>query len=304
MSFKASAPGSLMLLGEYAVLYGKPAIVCAVDKRINVILTPRADQRIMIKSAQLGEYETDLLTLKIEKPFHFVLSALKHFQTKCRRGCDIEIHAEFSDKIGFGSSAAVTVATLAALVTWLELRVTPMDLLRHARNVIRGVQGMGSGADAAASIYGGMVAYQQQPLVVEKFTVTYPLTVLYSGFKTPTVEAIEQVQARFATQRALFRYLMASIGQCAIDGAAQLRKAAWQSFGDIMKIQQGLMEALGVNVPELQACVSQLQANPAILGAKISGSGFGDCAVGLGRAEIPSAMHVAMTTQGVHCEKI
>ncbi len=34
MRLKASAPGSLMLLGEYGVLYGKHALVCAIDKRI------------------------------------------------------------------------------------------------------------------------------------------------------------------------------------------------------------------------------------------------------------------------------
>lgn len=293
-----------MLLGEYAVLYGKLAVVCAVDKRITVSLTPRTDQRVIIESATLGHYETDLLALKIEKPFHFVLAALKHFQTKCRRGCNITITAEFSDQIGFGSSAAVTVATIAALVSWLEMRVTPIDLLRHARNVIRSVQGVGSGADAAASVYGGIVAYQQQPLIAEKFSLTHPLTVLYSGFKTPTVEAIQRVQDRFTTQKALFRHLMSSIGQCAAEGAALLRKENWQAFGDIMKVQQGLMEALGVNVPELQACLSKLQASPTIMGAKISGSGFGDCAIGLGYYETHQGIEVAMTTQGVQCEKI
>lgn len=303
MSFKASAPGSLMLLGEYAVLYGKPAVVCAVDKRMIVTLTPRADQRVIIESA-LGTYETDLLSLKIEKPFHFVLATLKHFQTKYKRGCDINVTAEFSDKIGFGSSAAVTVATLATLVSWLEMRMTPIDMLHHARNIIRSVQGVGSGADAAASIYGGIVSYQQQPIQAEKFSLDYPLTVLYAGFKTPTVEAIQRVQDRFATQKTLFRHLMNSIGQCAVEGATQLRKENWQAFGDIMKVQQGLMDALGVNVPELQACVSQLQANPSILGAKISGSGFGDCAVGLGHGEIANSLEVSMTTQGVQCEKI
>src|SRR5690348_13669022 len=140
MQFKASAPGSLMLLGEYAVLYGKHAIVCAVDKRISVTLTPRGDDRIEIKSP-LGFYATDLYQLKVEKPFHFVLGVLKHYQAKMKRGCDIEIVSEFSDKVGLGSSAAVTVATIAALVTWLNIRVSPFDLMRQARTVVRQVQG-------------------------------------------------------------------------------------------------------------------------------------------------------------------
>lgn len=293
-----------MLLGEYAVLYGKPAIVCAVDKRITVTLSPRTDQRIIIDSPSLGHYETDLPTLVIEKPYQFVLGALKHFHTKYRRGFDIEVTAEFSDQIGFGSSAAVTVATLAALVSCMGMRITPIDLLRHARNVIRSVQGVGSGADAAASIYGGIVSYQQQPLFAEKFTLSHPLTVMYSGYKTPTAEAIQRVQDRFATQKLLFRHLMMGIGQCAAEGAMQLRKENWQAFGDIMKVQQGLMEALGVNVPELRTCVNELQSSPSIIGAKISGSGFGDCAVGLGHHSTNKGIEVTMTMQGVQCEEI
>ena len=52
MPFKASAPGSLMLLGEHAVLHGKPALVGALDKRITVTLTPMRHDRIEIISNQ------------------------------------------------------------------------------------------------------------------------------------------------------------------------------------------------------------------------------------------------------------
>src|SRR5690349_12767806 len=115
MLFKASAPGSLMLLGEYGVLHGTPALVCAVDKRMCVTLTPRADERIEIESTLHGTYQTELNQIKIEAPFQFVLGALQHYQSKMRRGCDIKIESEFSDKMGLGSSSAVTVATLACL---------------------------------------------------------------------------------------------------------------------------------------------------------------------------------------------
>ena len=59
MLFEASAPGSLMLMGEYAVLKGAAALCAAIDKRIYVKLTPRNDQKIMIHSA-LGEFSCDL----------------------------------------------------------------------------------------------------------------------------------------------------------------------------------------------------------------------------------------------------
>lgn len=314
MQLKASAPGSLMLLGEYAVLYGKQALVCAVNKRIHVTLTPRLDDRIEIQSDLHGTYITTLSELSIEKPFHFVLGALKQYQTRLKRGCDIVITTEFSDQVGLGSSAAVTVATLAAMVTWLNIRMSPLDLVRQGRNVVRQIQGIGSGADIAASVFGGVVGYQAQPLSAEKFSVTYPLTALYAGFKTPTVEAIQRVQTDFAPHMNLFRQLHNSIGQCAIEGIQALRKEEWNKLGQIMNIQQGLMESLGVSLPLLQNMIRNLRDQQAILGAKISGAGLGDCVIGLG--ELPThytyteeqqavqRLSVEMTLQGVHCEKI
>ncbi|MBX3709575.1 MAG: mevalonate kinase [Gammaproteobacteria bacterium] len=315
MRFKASAPGSLMLLGEYAVLYGKPALVCAIDKRITVTLTPRVDRRIEIQSSIYGHYSTELSQLQIEKPFHFALSALRYYQVKLKRGCDIDIATEFSDKIGLGSSAAVTVAMLAVIAAWLEIRVTPLDLIRQGRNVVQHVQGMGSGADVAASVYGGIVNYRAQPLKTEKIPITCPLTVLYAGYKTPTAEVIKHVQRRFSAYPVLLRDICHSVGQCAVEGVNFARKEDWIKLGDIMNIQQGMMESLGVSSSLLHDMVEDLRKQPGILGAKISGSGMGDCVIGLGG--LPDSysgvlidhvgvqrIPVMMTLEGVDCEKI
>jgi len=315
MQLKASAPGSLMLLGEYAVLYGKPALVCAVDKRIMVTLTPRNDKQIHMQSS-LGHHTTSIEELKIEKPFHFVLGALLQYQAKLKRGCDIHITAEFSDQVGFGSSAAVTVATLATLVKWLDIKMTPLDLVRQGRRVVRLIQGVGSGADIAASVYGGMVGYQAQPLVAEKFSVTHPLVAWYSGYKTPTVEAIKIVQTHFENYPNLFRQFCQSIGQCALEGIHLVRKQEWHKLGDIFNMQQGLMASLGVSTPLLHKMVETLREQEGIKGAKISGSGLGDCVIGLGVLSTISPCHsvtdqsplefipVTMTLQGLQCEKI
>lgn len=318
MPFKASAPGSLMLLGEYAVLYGKPALVCAVDKRITVTLTPRADDNIDIHSAMHGDYTTTLADLSVEPPFQFVLGALKHYQAKMRRGCRLEIVSDFSDQLGLGSSSAVTVATLAALVTWLNIRISPLELVRQGRTVVRNIQSLGSGADVAASVYGGIVAYQAQPLFAEKFSVTHPLTVWYSGFKTQTAQAVKQVQAYFAAYPHLFRTIQNNIGQCATEATQLVRKGDWKRLGEMMNIQQGAMESLGVSTPLLRNMVASLQAEPGLLGAKISGAGLGDCVIGLGEGQAVPAfvaqgseetnairrIPVEMTLQGVQCEKI
>jgi mevalonate kinase len=93
-----------------------------------------------------------------------------------------------------------------------------------------------------------------------------------------------------------------------------VQKKEWNQVGEIMKVQQGLMSALGVSMPILHNLVDTLCQQPTIWGAKISGSGMGDCVVGLGETDTmeaclalsPDVSHlpVAITTQGVKCEKV
>lgn len=310
MQLNSSAPGSLMLLGEYGVLYGKSALVCAVNQRIHVTLTPRTDDVIFIRS-HLGNHQTTLTHLTVEKPFQFVLATIKHYQGVIHHGFDLDIKSDFSHQVGLGSSAAVTVATLAVLLKWLNIKLTSNDMIRLGRNIVRDVQGVGSGADIAASVMGGMVAFHSQPLMAEKLPLLYPLTVLYSGFKTATVDAIRQVQTQFAEHAGLFKSLCNAIGECAQEGIQFARKAKWDKLGVTMDRQQGLLTALGVNLPVLQSLVDELRQGNGIIGAKISGSGLGDCVVGLGEMEslFPlkegvAPINVTMDSQGVQCEKI
>ena len=69
--------------------------------------------------------------------------------------------------------------------------------------------------------------------------------------------------------------------QQAFEAAA---RGEWETMGELMNINQGLMDALGVNNARLAELVYALREDPNILGSKISGSGLGDCVVGLGKA--------------------
>jgi mevalonate kinase len=313
MLFKASAPGSMMLMGEYAVLHDKPALVCAIDKRVEVTLTPRTDDLIRIESDRLGLYQVFLKDLAVEKPFKFISAAIKHYHAKINTGFDLKITSQFSHQVGLGSSAAVTVATLAVLIQWLKLRMGPTDLIRIARTVVREVQGgVGSGADVAASVMGGVVLFQAQPLSVEKIAMSLPLIAYYAGFKTPTPEAIARVKTRFESNQALFRHLCQAIAECVVTATAALKNQNFRLLGELMSLHQGLHHALGVNLPVLANITDALCAEPHVFGAKISGSGLGDCVIGLGKLtgdlSLPATLtgvqrlHVNVSMEGVMCE--
>lgn len=301
MLYKASAPGSLMLFGEYAVLHGQTAIACAIDKRVTVSIEPRDDKKILITS-DLGNFETVINKINVIAPFEFVLTVLKIH--KLKQGCNIRIESEFSHQMGLGSSAAVTVATLSALNAWHKKRISDKQLIKQAIKIIHHVQKRGSGTDVVASVLGGIIAYDISPLKIKKFALAPKLSVLYVGYKTPTSVALKQMKKKFKQQKKLYLQIFKTIGQCSTEVMHALRQKNWLRIGQLMNIQHGLLDALGVNKPDIQKYIDILRANPNILGAKISGSGLGDCVIGIGATiDHPNAIPVAVTLKGVTFEK-
>lgn len=281
-----SAPGSLMLLGEHAVLHGRLAVVCAINRRARVTLVPREDRKIFIRSS-LGEHDTDLETIAPHPKLKFVMAAIADYRDRLRSGFDLEFRSEFSHTVGFGSSAAVTVITHAALRCFLGDAGTPPPLAA-AIKTIRDVQGTGSGADVAASVLGGIVFYRANPIWIlgrDSEAVAHPLTAVYSGSKMPTPEVIAIVEERRRAEPERFEEIFRAMERTSLDAMKALEEPPdWPRLGRILDEGGKLMEALGVSNEILGRIVSGLRADPGILGAKISGSGLGDCAVGLGRA--------------------
>ena len=106
----ASAPGSIMITGEHAVVYGAPAIVCAIEQRIHIRVSTRTDREIHIESA-LAAHHTDLATLADHPQLRFLIAALR--QNPPASGLDIAIDSDIDPTLGLGSSAAVTAAITA-----------------------------------------------------------------------------------------------------------------------------------------------------------------------------------------------
>ncbi|MCX6997304.1 MAG: GHMP kinase [Kiritimatiellaeota bacterium] len=280
-----SAPGSLMLMGEHAVLHGQRALVAAVNRRLRVTLRCRADRQVRLRSA-LGAWNTTLDAMKIQPPFRFVLAVLRRHRGALAGGVDVDIESDFSHEVGFGSSAAVTVALLQALTVLCPAlqRRSPGWLFLEARRIIRAVQGVGSGADAAASIRGGLLLYRAAPLLIRRWDLRHPLTAVYSGAKRTTPEVIRQVQAARRRQPQLFAGLFRLMDQCVGRAWPALRRRDERAFGALLDLHQGLLDALGVSNAALAEICRRLRADPGIRGAKISGSGLGDCVVGWGRS--------------------
>jgi len=282
---KVSAPGSLMLFGEHAVLHGHKALVGAVDKRISVVLRPHDDGMVSIKS-ELGEEEHPLNNLTVQGTFSFILACVDCYREQMERGLELTINSEFSSTIGFGSSAAVVVATLGAIAEWIpsvkqELN-NPLMVAHKAKEIIQKVQGSGSGADAAASAIGGIVHFNPKGGEHEKISTLPLFSISYAGYKEETAKVIEVVKAKWANDPVKEQQIYNCIGKCVRDAHAALFYEDPMQLGKVANSHQVFLRELGVSNTDLNLICSVLNLNTEIYGAKISGSGLGDCVIAFG----------------------
>lgn len=275
-----SSPATLMLMGEHAVLRNYPCLVAAASPRLHVYITPRHDDLIEIESS-LGTHTCTLSTLEIKPPFTFILSLMQQFQKKLRHGFHLKVVSEFDANLGLGSSAATLMATAAALtkLSGHEPLADPEALFRIAQKSLIEIQGKGSGADLAAALMGGIVYYQMQPLILEKLPCEIPLVAIYSGSKMPTIEVINIINAHEHEYQTYFE----EIGKAVALGKNALLDNDMASLSDALILNQNSMEQMHLSNPNIAHIIQRLNLDPGILAAKISGSGLGDCVIGLGQ---------------------
>ena len=274
-----TAPATLMVCGEHAVVQGGRALVAAAAPRVEVRLEPRPDDRILIDSA-LARHQTDLASLAPHPRLAFVLAAIA--AAAPTRGFQLSIHSAIDPNRGLGSSAAVTVATLATLLP----EAPPERLLEAGRRVIQTVQGRGSGADVAGAIYGGLLGYDIGGAVVRLPLPPGRWSLRYAGYKTPTAEVLALLADRQRQRPDFYADLYGRMATVSAAAEAAARARDWHGFNAALNQYQGLMEELGVCDGVQRAQIEA--ARPHCWAVKISGSGLGDCILALG-AQIPPA---------------
>lgn len=276
---RTTAPGSLMLMGEHAVLHGHHALCAAVEDTIQVTIQDGEPGRYAIHSA-LGTVSGFLKQIRKEHDLRFVLDALE--ASGIRKGFQMQIESQINPTIGFGSSAAVTTASVAAFRAWNGQVFDRSAIFRESLEVIRRVQGRGSGADVAASTYGGIVLYRADPLLIEPIHRSLPLAAVYCGYKTPTPEVIERIEQTRKQFPELHAHAYAGMNQTVLEAAKAIRGGDLRKVGALFSYHQGLQDAIGTNDSTLSHLLYTLRQNPKVTGSKISGSGLGDCVIALG----------------------
>ena len=286
MESVASAPGKTILFGEHSVVYSEPAIAGAVNKRATVSIRKSRNENTILRSYDLDfeallDTRKESYTLKHGKPgiIRYILNALSKFHDHS----PIEILLSINIPIGsgLGSSAAVTVATLAALFKYHDIPFTKESLAEDAHNVELDVQGMASPLDTLVSTYGGLVylSREKKPILFtnhinSNFVIGYTMKYGNTGKMVKNVKNLKETYPNIIDPR------IADMGYIANEARIAILKNDEAKIGDLMNINQGLLDSLGVNTPELSRMIYIARKHGA-LGSKITGSGGGGSIIAL-----------------------
>jgi mevalonate kinase len=280
---KVSAPGKLLLFGEHAVVHSKPCIVTAVDQRMEVEADFNGENKLIINAPQLGikNYHKEVKNLgsqEMPKQVSFIEAAVKRFYLEfgLGKGVKITTHSQFCYTFGFGSSSAVTIASLKALSKLYKVKLSNKKLFDLAYKTVLDIQKVGSGFDLAAALWGGTLFFKKGAKIVKPLNLkNLPLIVCYSGIKADTPTLVRQVYELKRKKPEKIKNIFNKIEDIALKAEKSLKQEDWQKTGRLMNQNQKLLENLGVSTRKLEKLIKAAK-NSGALGAKLSGAGGGD----------------------------
>jgi mevalonate kinase len=195
-------------------------------------------------------------------------------------GINISIKSDIPPGAGLGSSAAVSVATVMAASTCLNLNLSKSEISNIAFEAEKIVHGTPSGIDNTIATYGSVILYKKGTIKPVKVKSRIPLVIGDTGIERNTAEWVRKVRLRRDRQSKVVNPIINSIGKLVMESLKLLDKNDLPALGELMDINQGLLEALGVSTFELNKLINVARKNGAY-GAKLTGAGGGGCMVAL-----------------------
>lgn len=291
-AISASAPGKIIVFGEHAVVYHRPAIaapVSVVAARAIIRAEPgRFPGGVRIQAPGIG-LETELDQLPQAHPLAAaVAAACRELGVARLPACTIRITSTIPVAAGLGSGAAVSVALIRALSSFLGRPLPDERVNALAYEVETIHHGTPSGIDNTVITYRRAVYFfRDRP--IEFLQVPRPFTIVIgdTGIASPTAAAVTRVRQSWQADPPRYERLFDRAGQVAEQARRRLEGGEPQALGSLMDENHAILCELGVSSPELDRLVAAARAAGA-LGAKLSGGGRGGNMIALpapGRTE-------------------
>jgi mevalonate kinase len=291
MHVEASAPGKMILFGEHSVVYGKQAVVLAIDRRAKVHAERRSDSKIFIDADNLGfsgYFENDTYYPVRGKVWRGRnLAALNVSARKTidyigeKGGVNLKVRSMIPIAVGLGSSAAICVATVSAVEKLFDSRLKKKEISNIAFEGETIIHGKPSGVDNNISTFAGIMSYDKENGIKRhKLNHDIPFIIGNSKKKRSTKKMVEIVAALKKRNPNEIDKILDSMDLIAKSGLNALLKAELKKMGDLMNLNHGFLSSIGVSTMKLEILCHTSRNNGA-WGAKLTGAGGGGCMIAL-----------------------
>jgi mevalonate kinase len=275
----ASACGKIILLGEHAVVYGRPALAVPLPQlRASVEITPIDGEEA--GSLRILATDIDLTSWLHALDANHPLAKIIHL---VRQAVGIEDHPALELRIssnipvasGLGSGTAVSVAIVRALSARLGNPLPAEMQSALTFEVEKLYHGTPSGIDNTVVAH-EMPVFFLRDQVPEPFGIGAPLTLVIgdTGLQSNTSIAVGMVREAWQADADRYESLFDQIGEFVERGRAAIEAGNLVELGSQMNQNQVLLRDIGVSSPELETLI-EAALSAGALGAKLSGGGMG-----------------------------
>jgi mevalonate kinase len=286
---RGRAGGKVILLGEHAVVYGRPALAAGIALGLEVELARGNGPCV----------ETDRPeTAADERPLRLLGEAARLFDLD-PRSLIVRVRSTLPPGVGFGSSAALSVALLRACAVAAGRVLDGAEELALGRRLEAVFHGHPSGIDPAAAALGGCFRFVRgEPPDVTPLAAArpLPLVVAYPERGRSTGAAVGALRARWDADRARYESLFDDVGAVVDTGARAIAAGDLRGLGHAMDENQRLLAALGVSSASVDGLIMAAH-DAGALGAKLTGGGAGGAVIAL--ADDPVAVATKLGADGV-----
>jgi mevalonate kinase len=288
---RGRAAGKVILLGEHAVVYGRPALAASLPLGLVAEVVPGAGApRLESDRAELGE----------DPRASALLIAAAAILDLPARDFVVRVWSELLPAVGLGSSAALAVAVLRALAAGAGRMLSRDDELRFGRRLEAIFHGHPSGIDPAAATLGPgcfrFVRGDPPTIAPLRLTRVVPLVIAVSTRPRSTGAAVLGLRARWEADPTRYERLFDEVASIVEEGAHVAERGDLEALGRTFDQNQAVLEALGVSAPEVEALAEQAR-HAGALGAKLTGGGAGGAVVAV--ASDPEAVAHTLAASGV-----